>query len=222
MAAVINPTSLSDVARLSRPLTLARDRLVPVLPALAGLVPEGGLQQGSTVAVEGDAATSLGLALAAGPSLAGAWVVVVGRADLGLAAAAEAGVALDRLALVAPPPPEHWAGVVAALIGSVGVVLVDPDHRVRAADARRLAARARERGTLLIQMARGQGARGQGARGPARPGLEVDLRLQVVESAWQGLGSGHGNLQARRVTVESGGRRHAARPRRVELWLPDE
>jgi len=35
------------------------------------------------------------------------------------------------------------------------------------------------------------------------------------------VGSGHGYLQARRLTVEAGGRRRAARPRRAELWVPD-
>ena len=130
--------------------------------------------RGSVTVVEGDgAATSLALALVAGPSAAGSWTAVVGCPGLGLAAAAEAGVALERLALVAEPEPGDWAGVVAALVGAVDVVVVGPTHRVRAADARRLAARARERGTVLVQLptARGRSqtrdeprARGQGSR----------------------------------------------------------
>ncbi len=239
MAAVINPTSLAEVVQVTRPLLLARDRMVPVVAALASLMPDGGLPRGAMVGVGVGAAaagaaaggaavaagaTSLALALAAGPSAAGSWVAVVGRPDLGLAAAAEAGVDLDRLALVTEPPPAEWATVVAALIGAVDVVLVAPRHPVRMADARRLAARARERGTVLIQMRseEGTGQRGRTTRaGAASAGLELDLRLTVVGAEWQGVGSGHGHLQARRLTVEAGGRRRAARPRRAELWMPD-
>jgi len=220
MAAVSNPTSLPDVAHLTRPIVLARDQTVPMLAGLAGLVPEGGLQRGSTVVVEGGpGATSLALALAAGPSAAGGWVAVVGRPDLGLAAAVEAGIAPERLALVAEPPRDQWAAVVAALVGAVDVVLAGP-HRVGAADARRLAARARERGTVLVQIVprSGQGSSQGSGRGA---GLEVDLRLTVTGAEWQGLGQGHGHLRARKVTVEATGRRRAARTRQAELWLPD-
>jgi hypothetical protein len=231
MAAVINPTSLAEVATLTRPVTLARDQVVAVLAGLRGVMPEGGLPRGSTVVVDGaGAATSLALAVAAGPSAAGGWVAVVGRDDLGLAAAIEMGLVLERLALVAEPPPDQWATVVAALIGAVDVVVVAPPRRVRAADARRLAARARERGTVLIQAdpvqadlgrdvaGRDVAGRGSGSRASS---LEADLRLTVVATHWQGLGVGHGHLQARRLTVEATGRRRAARPRRAELWLPD-
>ena len=209
-------TSLAEVSRAIRPVTLAHEQVVPVLPALAGLVPDGGLARGSVVVVDGDrAGTSLALAVVAGPSQAGSWVAVVGCPDLGLAAAAEAGVVLERLALVSATP-ESWPTVVAALIGAVDVVMVSPTHRVRAADARRLAARARERGTILVQTG-----------SPVRPSrsagadLEADLRLTVTGAEWQGVGHGHGHLQVRRLTVEAGGRRRAARPRRVELWFPD-
>ncbi|MGZ4694326.1 MAG: hypothetical protein ACXWCM_13385 [Acidimicrobiales bacterium] len=225
MAAVSNPTSLPDVAHLTRPLVLARDQTVPLLPGLAGLVPDGGLQRGSTVVVEGGSgATSLALALAAGPSAAGGWVAVVGRPDLGLAAAIEAGIAPERLILVAEPPRDQWAAVVAALVGAVDVVLAGP-QRVGAADARRLAARARERGTVLVQIVPRPGQRsgqGSGQRSGRGSGLEVDLRLTVTATGWRGLGQGHGHLQSRRVGVEAVGRRRAARARQVELWLPDE
>jgi hypothetical protein len=207
---------LAEVARTVRPLTLARERTVPVIAALADLLPDGGLAGGSVTQVVGPAATSLALALAAGPSAAGWWTTVVGCPDLGLAAAAEAGLALERVAMVAEPAPGEWAGVVAALIGGVDVVLVGPTHRVRAPDARRLAARARERGTVLVQLRPSDTVGGRRA-----DGLDADLRLTVVEARWQGLGQGHGHVQARRLTVEVDGRRRANRPRRAELWCPD-
>ncbi len=206
------------MSRAIRPVTLAHEQVVPVLPALGGLVPGGGLARGSVIVVAGDGgATSLALALAAGPSAAGGWTAVVGCPDLGLAAGGEMGLALERLALVSEPPPGEWAGVVAALIGAVDVVVMSPTHRVRTGDARRLAARARERGTILVQIPN----RRRSERGGVGSGLEADLRLTVLEGRWQGLGQGHGHLQARRLTIETGGRRRAARSRRVELWCPD-
>jgi hypothetical protein len=212
-------SSLAEVSRAIRPLTLAHEQVLPVLPALSGLVPDAGLARGSVVRVDGVAAASLVLALLAGPSAAGSWTAVVGCPDLGLVAAAEAGVALERLALVAAPGPDEWAAVVAAFVGAVDVVVVGPTHRVRAGDARRLAARARERGTVLIQLQSGSAGRLAGQTG--REVIEADLRLTGLEARWRGLGQGHGHLQARRVTVEAGGRRRASRSRRVDLWLPD-
>src|SRR3954469_25369426 len=84
-------------------------RVLPVLPELSGLLPSRGLRRGSTVAVAtGQSApasggTSLLLALLAAASRSGSWCAVVGVPALGVLAAAESGVVLDRLVLVAPP-----------------------------------------------------------------------------------------------------------------------
>jgi hypothetical protein len=51
------------------------------------------------------------------------------------------------------------------------------------------------------------------------PGAE--LRLMPARSTWEGLGDGHGRLNARRVEVRATGRGTAGgRPRSAELWLP--
>jgi len=213
---------LAEVADRIRPTTLAREQRLPVLPALEPLVP--GLRRGSTLSVDGPAATSLALAMAAGPSQDGAWVAAVGFPSLGLLAAAELGVALERLVLVADPGRDGagdgdgddgavWPAVVAALLDAFEVVLVHAGERVRAADGRRLVARTRERGAVLVQVG---GTRPTRAAWPEG----ADVALTVVDATWEGLGEGHGHLRARRVTVESGGRRDAARARRRELWLP--
>jgi hypothetical protein len=199
---------LKQIADRARPTVLAREQVLPLLPALGDLLPGGTLQRGTTVGVSGEAATSLALALLAGPSAAGSWAAVVGLPSLGLAAAAELGLALERLALVRAPSPASWGSVVAALVGAFDIVLLAPTHRVRTADARRLAARLRERGSVLVQLETG-----------TRSALEADVRLTTGNVEWQGLGQGHGRLQARRVRIEVSGRRRAARPRRVELWL---
>lgn len=195
------------VADRVAPMALARERTLPVLPALENLLPAGALRRGSVVSVDGMGATSLALALAAGPSAAGSWTAVVGRPELGLAAAEEAGIALERL-LVVSAEPAVWANTVSALIGSVDVVLVAPRHRVRDGDARRLAARLRERGSVLIHTG-----------GRWAPG--ADVQLDVARSEWGGLGCGHGVLRSRRVVIDGGGRGAAARPRSTELFLPD-
>ena len=183
---------------------LADERLLPVLPALRPLLPHQGLRRGTTVAVARSAA--LALALVAGASAAGSWVAAVGLPDLGIVAAAETGIALERLALVPVPGARAWPTVVAAFLDAVDVVLVRSPAGLPAAPARRLAARARERGAVLVPL----GAWSEPA----------DLRLAVTSSDWHGLGQGYGSLRARRVEVVASGRGAAARERRVLLWLP--
>ncbi|HEX6235794.1 MAG TPA: hypothetical protein VFZ68_01300 [Acidimicrobiales bacterium] len=209
---------LAGLGERVRPTDLARDRRLPVLPAFEGLLPGAGLRRGATVAVGArpgvTGATSLALALAAGASQAGSWVAAVGLGSLGLVAAAELGVSLERLVLVADPGRDRagWASVVAALVDGFDVVLVatggSAGGGLRAGDARRLVARVRERGAVLV------------AVGGDLPGDRSPLRLAVTASAWEGLGEGWGHLQGRRVAVEVGGRGEAARARRAELWLP--
>src|SRR4051812_18910997 len=143
----------------------------------------------------------------AGPSQAGSWCAAVGLPSLGLVAAAEVGIALERFPLVARPGGE-WPAVVAALFEAVDVVLVSLPRHVRAGDARRLVAKARDRGAVLV------------TTGSASATLAADVRLTVEGMAWQGLGKGHGNLRARRLDVVAGGRGAAGRERRVSLWLP--
>jgi hypothetical protein len=181
----------------------------PLLPLLPG-----GLVRGTAVHVDGAAdglgSTSLALAVLAGPSAAGSWTAAVGIPALGLAAAAGYGVDLGRLVLVAPPPPGEWATVVATLLDAFEVVLARPaGRRVGATDGRRLAARTRERGSVLVRL---------GAAG-AWPDA-ADVTLTVTATRWEGLGRGHGHLRARRATVVAGGRRGFDRPRQAELWLP--
>jgi hypothetical protein len=193
-----------ELKNLARPVSLARERTLPVLPALADLLPEGGLRRGSTVAVSG--ATSLALALLAGPSQAGSWCAAVGVPSLGLVAAAEVGVALERFPLVARPG-DDWPAVVAALVDAVDVVLVHLPRHVRSSDARRLVAKARDRGAVLV------------TTGESKT-LAADVRLSVAGCRWEGLGRGHGRLRARRIDVVASGRGAAARERRASLWLP--
>ncbi len=204
------------------PLALAHQRTLPMLPALSELFVGGSLQRGTTIAVDGVGATSLSLVLAAGPSQAGSWTALVGVEGLGLAAVAETGVALERLLVVSPVDSSASAGVVASLIGAVDVVMVGPSLRFRPGDLRRLSARIRESGSVLIQV--GSGQIGPGRSGSSQFGSGraqgVDIGVRVVASKWSGLGSGHGLLRSRRVEVCTQGRGAAARPRTVSFLLP--
>ena len=181
--------------------TATRARL-PASPALEAVLPGGGVRRGSVVGLEGPGSTSLLWSLLAPPTEAGSWAVLVGLPAAGLLAAAEAGVALDRLAVVIPPGGA-WANVLGALLDGFDLVVAAPDRRVRPADARRLTARARERGTVVVLA--GGGAVSAWPEG-------ADLRLALTAPDWEGLGRGHGHLQRRRVRLEVTGRREAARP----------
>jgi hypothetical protein len=208
-----SPTSpLAQVAGRARPISLAGEQLLPVPAPLAKLLPGGGLRRGSVVAVSpgspsgASGATSLALALISAISHAGSWCAGVGLPDLGPAAGAELGIALERFALV-PNPAEQWAIVTAALIEAVDAILVRPARPVRLAEARRLRARAQESGAVLVPC---------GDSWPER----ADLQMAVVRSRWQGLGQGHGFLRTRMVEVVASGRGAASRQRRIQLWLP--
>lgn len=202
--------------------------VVPVLPVpavLRSLLPRG-LRRGATIEVtlggsttvyqdrigdresEGHAESAatggctLLLTLLAGASLGGSWCALVAAPWLGLAAAAEAGVDLARLALV-PAPGRAWARVVGALLEGFDLVAVRPPMRLAPADARALSARARNHGAVLVSL------------GPW-PGS--DLRLVSDADIWEGLGNGHGRLHSHRMSVCVSGRgAMAGSPARAEL-----
>ncbi|MBW9216284.1 hypothetical protein KV102_15715 [Mumia sp. zg.B53] len=178
-----------------------RDRL-PTLPALAQVVP-GGLLRGTTYEVADSLA--LALALAAGPSIDGAWCAVVGVPEMGAEAAASLGLALERTILV-PAPGEHWQHVVSTLADVTDAIVVRPSSRVRDGDAQRITARLRQHGTTAVALT-------------PHPGVwpRAAGRLEVTESSWTGMGDGHGHLRRRHVTVTATGR--WGRPHRTRLWL---
>jgi hypothetical protein len=177
--------------------------VLPVLPELADLFPAAGLRRGSTVAVHGS--TSLLLALLAEATAGGSWAGVVGVPTLGLVAAAELGVEVSRLALV-PRPSVECAAVTAALLDGMDLVAVGPGL-VKPQVARRLSARARHRGAVLLSFGSWPGA---------------ELELQCEPGRWAGAGpeGGYGHLRTREAVVRTRGRGSAARPMLTELLLP--
>src|SRR5690348_676836 len=174
---------------------------LPVLPALAGLLPAG-LPRGSVIAT--GAWGLLCLALAAAASGAGAWCAIAGLPALGVAAAAGAGLDPDRLLLV-PDPGSSWPQVVATLLDGCDLILLRPPSQPSAALRRKLESAARRYGGVLVIAGDWDGAH---------------RRLTVTSQEWAGIGSGHGRLRARRVQVVVDGRGAAGRPRARWLWLP--
>ncbi len=184
---------------------MGADRKATEGPALAldeGLAPmlPHGLRRGQVVAVEGS--TSLMLALVSQASRQGAWTAIVGMPNVGVLAAARRGIDLHRVALI-PHPGAQAPATLGACLDGMDIVMVGQGVALSDADRRRLAARARERGCVMV------------VAGPW-PGAHV--ALTVERTRWRGLGSGEGRLRERDVTVAISGR-SAGSTRRVVVTL---
>jgi len=182
-------------------LLLSERPSLPVPDELAALLPDG-LRRGGITAVSGS--TSLLLALLAHACAEGAWAAVVGQPSMGLLAAAQAGVALERLALVPRPGPDA-PSVVAALVDGLDVVLVGPDAALTEGDRRRLGARARDRGAVLLSSTVWPGA---------------NVVLTAASQRWSGAEDGAGRLRAHELRVTRSGRGGAGVPQSLTLTLP--
>lgn len=182
-------------------------RLIPTHPAIAELLPGGGLRQGSMYSLQNSA--TLLLALLAGPSAAGSWCGVVGVPEFGIEAAASFGIDLERLVLV-PHPGDQWLAVTAAIADVMTVIVTKPPRQVSGASLSRLSARLRQRGSTLIVL----------TNDAVRAWPQTEAMLSLSESTWSGIGEGFGHLTARQVTVTVS-TRLGGRPRSARMWLPD-
>lgn len=178
-------------------------RDLPTHPAIASLLPGGGLKQGAAYSVQQSA--TLLMALLAGPSAAGSWCGVVGVPEFGVEAAQSYGIDLDRLVLV-PHPGDQWLGVTAAIADVLTVVVTRPPRHASDGTVARLAARLRQRGSTLIVLG-------------SWP--QTEAMLSISRSSWNGIGDGFGYLASREVTVTVTSRT-SSRPRSVDLVLPDD
>jgi hypothetical protein len=198
---------LREVAARARPNVAAGDRRLTVAGPLGALLAGGGVQRGTTIAIDGATgagATTVALTLAAAATAAGEWAALIDTdATLGARACAELGIELERLAVVRRVPPDRWGTVVAALLDGVALVVATVPPRLRASDARRLVARARERAAVLV------------ALGPWP--VEAALRLHADASTWTGLSAGSGLLRSRGLHVQVEGRGAPARTE-IQAW----
>ncbi|WP_207632187.1 hypothetical protein [Occultella kanbiaonis] len=178
------------------------ERVLPVPAALAPLFPYGGIRRGTGVQVAGS--TSLLLRLAAAASCADVWCAVVALPDVGLAAAAEAGLPLDRMVVVPRPGPDS-PSVVGALVDGFDVLVLGDCTALADRDRRLLASRARTRGSVLLT---------------TTPWPGSELVLDAGDRVWRGVGRGAGVLRTEELTVVAYGRgAAAARPVRVRVRI---
>ncbi|MBZ2194585.1 hypothetical protein [Occultella gossypii] len=183
-------------------VSLDPERVLPVPAALAPLFPYGGIRRGTGVQVVGS--TSLLLRLAAATSGAGVWCAVVALPDVGLAAAAEAGLPLDRMVVVPRPGPDS-PSVVGALVDGFDVLVLGDCTALADRDRRLLASRARTRGSVLLT---------------TTPWPGSELVLDAGDRVWRGVGRGAGVLRTEELTVVAYGRgAAAARPVRVRVRI---
>lgn len=179
---------------------LVRERILPTAEGLATLFPEGGLVRGRAVACRGQAATSVALALVAPAVAAGSWAVLVDLPTLGLDAASERGIPLERLVAVSRPAGladdrwrAVWAEVLAAAVDGIDVVLTRVPAGVPAGLARRVLARLQRSEAVVVVL---------GDPGTLSCAATLDTR-----SSWSGLGTGWGHLARHDVEIEATGRR---------------
>ena len=198
---------LEQLGARARPLVLARDRGFELTGGLGALVPGATLARDSVIRVGGGGSTAVAFGLVAAVTGVGEWAGAVDLdGTLGALAAAEAGVALERFAVVRRVPPTRWATVLAALIDGMSLVLTDVPRGVQLGDARRLTARARERECALVVHERGAG------RWP----VPATLTVSCSSRAWAGADD-TGYLTGRVLQVQVEGRGAAARPISGEL-----
>lgn len=175
---------------------------LPTHPVLARLLPGGALQEGATYSV--DRSLTLLMLLLAVPSAAGVWCGVVGVPEFGIEAAAGFGIDLERLVLV-PRPGDQWLAATAALADAMGVIVTRPPRQASDASVARLSARLRKRGAAMLVLG-------------SWP--QSEAMLSITESAWSGIGDGHGHLGTREATVTVTSKA-SSRPRSARLVLPE-
>lgn len=205
---------------------LAYERTLPVLGVLSAVVPDAALVRGQVVVVRGVADVSLALALAAEPTRTGSWLAVVERPDvfeLGGDAASELGVMLERVVVVTLPhgPTAAASGggrgdavvaeALATLIEGFDVVMMPAGIALAPQAVRRLQARLRTRGGVLIVV---------GGSAAWQPDLVLWSTPVGDRGGWVDVDD-IGRLVRRRLVIEVQARRRG-RPTRHGLWLPGE
>jgi len=220
MSSSSTPAALAEVLTALgdrvAPVSMALERTLPTAPECAELFVEGGLVRGRTLSCVGPASTTVALRLVAGAVAAGGWLAVVDVPTLGLDAASELGVALERVVSIHTTADQDsadqdsvdqdsagvWADVVAAAADGFDVVLTRVPDGVRAATARKVATRLQQRGVVMVIV--------------GDPGLLVcDGVVESSRQVWSGVGAGWGHFQHRSVEVAATGRRLPGRRRRT-------
>ena len=191
-------SALAALEERIAPVTAAGERTVTAPAALADLFPEGGLVRGRALACRGAAATWVAMMLAAPSVAGGAWLAVIDVPELGLDAAAESGIPLERIVRIdTGGVPSVWADSVAAACDGFEILLTSLSAvrgRLAPTTARKVLTRVRQRAAVLLVV---------GEHGP----LECDGVVEGIDGPWSGLGAGHGHLRQRQLRIAASGRR---------------
>lgn len=191
------------------PVSMAFERTLPTPADCVDLFAEGGLVRGRTLSFAGPAATTVMLRLVAAAIEAGGWMAVIDVPTLGLDAASELGIALERVVAVDTQDPDVWADVVAAAADGFEVLVTRVPSEVRSSTLRRVIARLQQRGVVMMVV---------GDPGP----LACDGVIDTGHQVWTGVGGGWGRLEQRVVEVTAGGRRlPGERRRKMEFPVPE-
>jgi hypothetical protein len=185
------------------PVSMALERTLPTPTDCADLFAEGGLVRGRTLSTTGSAATTVMLRLVAAAVEAGGWMAVIDVPTLGLDAASELGIALERVVAidtrgagsdVGDVDAGVWADVVAAAADGFEVLVTRVPGDVRPSTLRKVVTRLQQRGVVMMVV---------GDPGP----LACDGMIDTGHQVWAGVGAGWGRLEQRVVEVAATGRR---------------
>jgi len=178
---------------------------LPTLPVpleLRAMFPEGGLVRGRTVLCSGDAAVAMALRVVSSATQAGSWLGIVGVHNVGVQAASEHGVALQRVVFVQPASSSRteWVSTVAAAADGFDVLMLEVPRGITEADARRVQTRIQARRNALVLV----GAMHQSA---VQSVFQPDVIMNTATTQWHGIERGAGYVQGRDVQVAVSGRR---------------
>ncbi|MBT5277219.1 hypothetical protein [Ilumatobacter sp.] len=191
------------------PVSMAFERTLPTPADCAELFAEGGLVRGRTLSSTGPAATTVMLRLVAAAVEAGGWMAVIDVPTLGLDAASELGIALERVVAIDTQDAGVWADVVAAAADGFEVLVTRVPSEVRPSTLRKVVTRLQQRGVVMMVV---------GDPGP----LACDGVIDTGRQVWTGVGAGWGRLEQRVVEVTAAGRRlPGQRCRTMEFPVPE-
>lgn len=213
---------LTELGERIKPITLARERTLPVAAPFDQLLPDEGMVRGRVLSCRGVADTSLAFGLIADALVEGAWAAMVDVATFGADAASEFGIPLERIVRVESGVAEaersagvgavaSWVDVMGAAVDGFDVVVTKVPAELlrgqnsggqnsggqngrRPAAVRKLATRVQQKGAIVIVL---------GESGA----LSSDLVFSTEHTEWSGVTDGTGHLRSRVVTVAAGGRR---------------
>ena len=193
---------LAELGERVKPITLARERTLPVAAPFDQLLPDEGLVRGRVLSCRGVAETSLAFGVIAEALKQGAWAAVVDVATFGADAASEFGIPLERVVRVDSGGVGEggvgelaaWSDVMGAAVDGFDVVVTKVPAELRGAAVRKLATRIQQKGSVVVVLGE------SGALGS-------DLVFSTDHTNWSGISSGAGHLRSRVITVAAGGRR---------------